>query len=439
MGVGLAVVTLHIALMQGVFSKDWGVTLPKSIMGINGSCITVPCLFEVPNEQDANILNCSNSVIWKKGSIFGPDVFTAHNPFTNTLPGQIVGNLTKKNCTTVFHNFPKNYSDMYFLRLDCKNPVKYTFSTGINIVAQPGLPPPTLTPVSQVSQGAQVRLKCSVPVPCSILPPSLTWFPRDNSRIEDTQMQQNENGQTTMTSTLIFTASADHHNRSITCSVSYPLTKGGSTEPSATTQRLNILYVPRFTAAELSTSGPLSEGRVVALTCSSDANPPVSSYTWYRIRPENLTKMGEGEILVLQVGQKDSGVYLCEAQNQMGSQRSRPVSLEVNITTGSSESVLMVPYIICGVVLVLYILTVVVDVYKYQSISMRLKQIELKGEHTYTDLRAYNVSPDYEKLQPRQPQAASPPEVPNYENMQKSSRKPVSKVSRSQSGPIKVM
>lgn len=39
---------------------------------------------------------------------------------------------------------------------------------------------------------------------------------------------------------------------------------------------------PRMTAITLTPSGPLSEGRTVILMCSSDANPPVSTYDWYR-------------------------------------------------------------------------------------------------------------------------------------------------------------
>lgn len=33
-----------------------------------------------------------------------------------------------------------------------------------------------LTPVTQVPEGAQVRLQCSVIVPCPSLPPSITWL-----------------------------------------------------------------------------------------------------------------------------------------------------------------------------------------------------------------------------------------------------------------------
>ncbi|XP_070778290.1 uncharacterized protein [Enoplosus armatus] len=261
-----------------------------------------------------------------------------------------------KNCTTVFDSFTQEFNDLYFFRLNCPR-LKYTFNDGVNITAQSDPSPPLLTDVNQVSEGVQMRLQCSVPVPCSILPPSLTWILQNNSRQEHTQMQQNVDGQMTMTSTVTFIASADHHNQTVACSVSYPLTEGGSTPPSATARRLDVLYAPRFTVVTLSTSGPVSEGRVVMFTCSSDANPPVSLYTWYRVDAGQLTKKGEGEMLVLQVSQRDSRVYLCEAQTQRGSQRSRPVTLDVNSTTGSTECVVAIPYIICGVVLVLYILT----------------------------------------------------------------------------------
>ncbi|XP_054461543.1 myelin-associated glycoprotein [Anoplopoma fimbria] len=412
MGVVLAVDTLLIALMQAVFCKTWEVTLPQKVMGISDSCVDVPCHFDVPKELEANIVNCSDGGIWSKGNMFGPPYYTDRNPSINNINGRTLGDLTKKNCTTMFYSFPKNFSDMYFFRIDCLNNLKFSFRNGVMINIPAEVPPPELTPVGQVSEGEQVRLQCSVLVPCSILPPSITWLPRDNSRQEETQMQQESPyHQTMMTSTLTFNASADHHNQSVTCSVSYPLTKGGSSQPSATTLRLNILYAPRVIVATLSTSVPVSEGRVVTFTCWSDANPPVSLYTWYRVDRGQLTKMGEEDLLVLKVSQEDSGAYLCEARTQRGSKRSRPVTLEVIANTGSSHCVEAVPYLICGVLLVLYILTVVVDVYKYQSISRRLKQIELKGERTYTDLKTSRPASDYDQLQ-----GIPCTEAHNYEN-----------------------
>ncbi|XP_059205320.1 myelin-associated glycoprotein isoform X2 [Centropristis striata] len=415
MGVGPAVVFSLIALMQGVSCQTWGVTMPPSITGISGSCLTIPCRFEIPKNEKPNLVNCSKGGMWKKGSVTGPNVFSALKPSSNIIQGELVGDITEKNCTTTLHSFPKNYSDVYFFRMECQELLKFTFDKPLNIILKPELPPPELTSVGQMSEGSTVSLQCSVPVPCSVLPPSITWLPRDSSRQEQTLMQQGKDGLTIMKSTLTFIASADHHNRSVACSVSYPLTRGGSSLPSATTHRLNVLYAPRVPVATLSTSVPVSEGRVVTFTCFSEANPPVSLYTWYRVHSGKLTKRGEGEMLVLQVSHNDSGAYVCEAQSQRGSRRSRYLSLEVIDPAGSHDGVVL--YIICGVLLVLLIITVVVDVYKYQNLSRRLK-LELKGDHTYSDLRSCSVTSDYDKLQARQPKS-KPIDAhvdPTYEN-----------------------
>ncbi|KAG7233858.1 hypothetical protein INR49_006490 [Caranx melampygus] len=275
MGVGLTVVTLLVTVMQGVFGKTWDVKLPQSIMGISGSCITVPCHFEVPDDQEANVLNCSNSGMWRRGSLSGPIVINSQDPTSNQISGGVTGDLTKKNCTTVLHRFPKDFSDTYFFRLECPQPLIYTFSTGVNIRTQTAPPTPVISFVSHVSEGAQ-----------------------------------SADGQMTMTSTLTFVASADHHNQNVVCSVSYPLSAGGSTESSAASQQLNVLC-------------------------------------------------------------------------------------------GIEDSVL-IPYVLCGVMFVLFVLTVAVDLYKYRSLSGQLKELVLKTEHTYTDLRTVSIKSDYEQIQMRQ-------------------------------------
>ncbi|KAI4817406.1 hypothetical protein KUCAC02_010807 [Chaenocephalus aceratus] len=369
MGVGLAVVTLLIALMQGVSCQTWAVILPKTILVIKDSCVTIPCRFTIPSNEEANILNCSKGVVWKKGSTTGPKVFIAHTPQLNLIQGEITGDVTKKNCTTTFHGFRQDNNDKYFFRLECAGLTKYNFDNGVTINAQPDLPPSLLSSGGQVSEGAQVRLQCSVPVPCHNMPPSITWSPEDNSSQKSTQMQSSDDGQMIMMTTLTFSAAAHHNNQSFSCSVTYPLTAGGSSRSSATSQRLSVLYGPKDTVATVSNSAPVFEGQSVTLTCFSEANPPVSLYTWFR---DDCGKVPESRI---------EGVVL--------------------------------PYTICGVLLLLYIMTVVVDVYKYRGISRRLKMIEVKGEeHTYANMR----SSDYDQLQHRQSEMMPHPDASTYEN-----------------------
>ncbi|XP_075907666.1 sialic acid-binding Ig-like lectin 12 [Nelusetta ayraudi] len=406
MGVRLVEVALFIPLMQGVVCRTWAVTLPQSIMGLSGSCIIIPCRFDVPETVDKRLTLCSNqSVVWKKERSDGLSVYNGRN-LPNQIQGRVVGDVTRKDCTTSFHSFPQNYSDVYFFRLECDEILRFTFREPVNILVKPEASPPKLTPVTQVSEGAQVRLQCSVPVPCSSLPPSITWHLGNNPIHGQSQKQHvtfmaQKDEPMIMTSLLTFKALAEHHNQRVTCNASYPLTTGGSKRSSATTQQLDVQYGPRLTEATLGTPGPLAEGRTVMLTCSSDANPPVDSYTWYRARTgTNLMKIGEGEFLALTVSQGGGGVYLCEAQSRRGSQRSRPVSLPISAASDSNNSMVLGLYIISGTLLLLLILIVVVDVNKYRSFSKRLKQIEQRDEQMYVNLGPTSAASVYDQLEP---------------------------------------
>ncbi|KAL2086835.1 hypothetical protein ACEWY4_017894 [Coilia grayii] len=66
----------------------------------------------------------------------------------------------------------------------------------------------------------------------------------------------------------------------------------------------------------------MGEGDTVTLTCSSDANPPVHNYTWYmKTGAESLVR-GTGESISFNVTSDTSGLYYCQAQNEVGSQTS---------------------------------------------------------------------------------------------------------------------
>ena len=66
-----------------------------------------------------------------------------------------------------------------------------------------------------------------------------------------------------------------------------------------------------------------AEGSSVNLTCSSDANPPVQNYTWFK--EGGSSPVGSGHSYrALQ-----SGFYYCVAQNEHGSQKSAAVTVTV--------------------------------------------------------------------------------------------------------------
>ncbi|CAB1351184.1 unnamed protein product, partial [Coregonus sp. 'balchen'] len=319
----------------GALCQQWILWTPQSIVAVGGSCLLVPCRFEIPAEFDADLKNCTPTGLWKKNQIWGNIVLSsAKTDAQNIIKGEMVGNLLNKNCTTIFNSFPAGYDDTYFFRLECAgtNRLKYTFSSGVNISHADTPPKPQLTPMGNITVGERVRLSCSAPALCPTLPPSLTWTSGLGGIVES-QLQEGLDGLMTMTSTLTFTASLPHHGMMIKCSACYTLQPGATTKTTQGNLTFNVL-----------------------------------------------------------------GLYLCEAHNQKGSQRSKVMPLEFE--TGQCS--MMAPYIICGVIVLLYVLTVTVDVYKYKSLSRRLKQqlqLSEKGDNTYTNLTIASISADYDQLQ----------------------------------------
>ncbi|XP_033830806.2 sialoadhesin [Periophthalmus magnuspinnatus] len=395
------------ALIQGMNGEAWNITLPLRIMGVEGSCMAVPCSVVVPPSYSAQLNNCSGGGVWRRNDAVSPNIKSA-----DVL---VLGDLRKKNCTTVFRNFTKKQNNMYFFRIECPD-LKYTFKQGVRITVTSGVAPPSLTSVSHVTEGGHVSLQCSAMAPCPFLPPSFIWAAPQSNRKEQTQVLKNSDGQMILKSTLTFTASAQHHNKTVTCSVSYPLSAGGSSEAFTTSHALNVLYGPMNTAADVSVPGPVPEGSVVVFTCSTDANPPVSSYTWFSNTNGTMVKVGEEPTLPLQVKPAHSGLYECQAQNERGVQRSKPLLLEVTAQNGVCCSVGFWVSVGCGVLSALCVLSVALLFYKYRSVSKRLKHMEQRENNIYCDLQTSCVSSDYDKLQAPQPKVKTPPEMLEYEN-----------------------
>ncbi|XP_029694097.1 B-cell receptor CD22-like isoform X3 [Takifugu rubripes] len=72
-------------------------------------------------------------------------------------------------------------------------------------------------------------------------------------------------------------------------------------------------------------------GSSVTLTCSSDANPPADTYIWYRntnSSSSNGSQVGSGQVLsISSMEALHSGLYLCQARNQVGGKNSTEVLL----------------------------------------------------------------------------------------------------------------
>ncbi|XP_046694007.1 B-cell receptor CD22-like isoform X1 [Silurus meridionalis] len=158
----------------------------------------------------------------------------------------------------------------------------------------------------EIVEGSKVNLTCS----CDANPPvkTYTWFNKSASVGKE------------KTFTIFNISLEDSGEYKCMCS-------NEAGHQNSTSVTLNVLYSPKNISVSISSSGEKVEGSSVTLTCSSDSNPPVETYTWFK--ENEASRVGSGQSYrALQ-----SGLYYCEVQNKLGSERSAAVS--ITITSGS--------------------------------------------------------------------------------------------------------
>ncbi|XP_056627179.1 carcinoembryonic antigen-related cell adhesion molecule 5-like isoform X2 [Triplophysa dalaica] len=151
---------------------------------------------------------------------------------------------------------------------------------------------------------------------------------------------------------------------------------------------LNVMYAPRDVSVSINSSGVIVEGDSVNLTCSSESNPPVHIYSWFK--ENQRSSVGSGQTFsITNINSSLSGWFYCVAQNKHGSQRSAAVSLTITGVQGSAL------YTVSGIVagcggLFFIIIFIILFIKKRRTDSraehMNQKQTADWSDDTYTAL-----------------------------------------------------
>ncbi|XP_056624557.1 B-cell receptor CD22-like isoform X2 [Triplophysa dalaica] len=278
----------------------------------------------------------------------------------------------------IISNIRSDHSGQYKCKTENKHGEKYSTVT-LNVLYPPRNISASISSSGVIVEGDSVNLTCS----SESNPPvhNCSWFKEETS-IGSGNIY------------IISNIRSDHSGQ-YKCKAENKLGQNNSTVT------LNVLYPPRNVSASISSSGVIVEGDSVNLTCSSESNPPVHIYSWFK---ENQTSsVGSGQTFsISNFNSSLSGWFYCVAQNEVGSQRSDAVSLTVKgVSLTLSFSVGF------GVGVCVASAALLIVMYICRRKSLRRKVSECKPENddvsndTYTALELNTRSCDlYDTLTP---------------------------------------
>ncbi|PIO15367.1 hypothetical protein AB205_0172660, partial [Aquarana catesbeiana] len=363
--------------------KDWEFTFPHIIVALKGSCVDIPCTFTHP--QDAKDFN----FFWYSES-------DQVKIFNNKTPSDVVdeykgrtfltGN-TGNDCSIKIINVEKTERCYPGINEDINSYTLNRRDVSVYMTDRP--PEPLISGTENMEDKKTVIISCAVNHTCPSHPPTLTWNITGHPIMENHEDLQFLGGWR-MESRMTYTASYTDDKTVLQCAATF---RNNTTSVKLIT--LNIKYRPRSVTISVDDNKNTQEGDDVLLICSSQANPPVNNYTWYRIGEGGKLLHGHGD--KISVKNTTTEKYICSATNDMGTEESSVFEFTEQYNPSTNYAYLAFLGVICLPLLALIIY------FCWRKKRFHGAASPQPSDTTYTSLRKRETEDEYATIQPVPP------------------------------------
>ncbi|KAL2086194.1 hypothetical protein ACEWY4_017253 [Coilia grayii] len=271
--------------------KELSVGIPEPV--IEGNNVTLSCN-NICSSMD------KSKVMWKKNN--------------QTVPAELT-----TNGSLVITKVSTNDEGSYTCSIDDATINVPSKPVQLHVMFPPRIPSVSVRPSADIPEGSSVTLTCS----SDVNPPveSYTWYRRTGSAVSKLDSKQSYS----------ISSISDEHTDYYYCEAKNRYGGRNSTEV-----HLDVQYSPRNMFASINQSGEVVEGSSVTLTCISDANPPVETYTWYKRTGAATVQVDTGVSITFTLTSITAGLYHCKAQNRVGCLNSTGVDVALPVLQTNS-------------------------------------------------------------------------------------------------------
>ncbi|XP_007491761.2 sialic acid-binding Ig-like lectin 14 [Monodelphis domestica] len=320
---GMLVFRLLLPIVYGE-KAEFSLKVLENVTVQENLCVQIPCTFSYGRK------NASQGQIFLFWHLDGKNKTVATNKPNVTIPAKfqgrfsIIGNPQNYNCSLFIMNAQKTDKGKYSLKVK-KGKLIHDFGNKVSVKVLEMTQKPEIQIPETLDSGHPVTLTCKMPGACEgENSPTFLWTGSALSSLSP-------GTRTHASSELTFTPRPQDHGTNLTCQVTFKEPYVSSEE----TVQLRVTYPPKEITIQVFHGNwtgapgnalylPILEGESLSLSCAADSNP-ATSLKWTKGRQTlNSSQPSSAGVVALQlhqVGPRDSGEYICQTQDPLGSQK----------------------------------------------------------------------------------------------------------------------